>query len=201
MGLGLGLVVVLRVLPAAPLNELLDQRRKLKTRRLLSILWEHDDAAEQAAVHALADVPGVVVERPRADHFAGHLEPIGPALPRTDLVRPPPIRGLGAERPRPVGVDAVPQAVHVEAVRHHVRVEHVDLQPLPGLGVDHGARNAVRVHRLVDIRLHQLVRLGDEVVRVEVLPVHQRVQPPRVHLRQRNGGILVPGVAHAVPAV
>ena len=87
---------------------------------------EHDDAAEEAAVRVRADVAAVAVERPRAEHLAGDVEGVGPRLAGADLVRAPPVGGLGAERPGAVRVDAVLQPVEVEAVGRDVGVPDVD---------------------------------------------------------------------------
>jgi hypothetical protein len=107
-------VVVVGMLPAAPVGELSNQRRQLEPVRMLVVLRNDDDSAEQAAVDAFPDVPGMVMERPGADHLAGDLEPVRPGLAGADLVRAPAVRTLRAERPGTVGVDTVAQPVQMK---------------------------------------------------------------------------------------
>jgi hypothetical protein len=123
------------------------------------------------------------------------VEPIRPRPPWTDLVRPAPLGRLGAERPRSVRICAVPQPVHVQAVRDHVAVKDVDVESLAGTRVDHGSRHAVRIARFVHIGKHQLVRFWYEVVRVEVFSIDHRIDAPGLDFRQRNRRVLVPAVA------
>ena len=111
------------------------------------------------------------------------------------------MRGLGAERPRAVGVDPVTQAMHVQRVRHVVGVPHVDLQPLARPRVDHRSGDAVRVDGLVDVSGNELVGLWDQVAGVEIFAIDHRSQRARVDLGLRNQPVLVAVEAHAVAPV
>jgi hypothetical protein len=75
------------------------------------------------------------------------------------------------------------------------------VQSLPRTRVEHGSWDSVCVDRFVYISEHQLIRPRHEVVRIQVLSVHNGVDAPRVDLGQGNRCILVSRVAHTVPAV
>ena len=93
------LVLIFLGLLATLVHEIIDQRRKRDRLRWMMVLGQDHDPAEQAAIHAGADVSRVIVERPRAHHVVLHVEPIAPHLPGTDFVGPPPVGRLRAERP------------------------------------------------------------------------------------------------------
>src|SRR5262249_40965434 len=128
-----------------------------------------DEAPEQAAVDVGLDPAYVVVESPDPDGFLGDVEGIRPALSGLDLVAASAESGSDAKRPGTVRIDAVPYAVNVQAVAiKRVGVEDMNVQPLPRLGVKHGSRDPAVPGRLVDVRLHDLCAVGDQVVIVEV---------------------------------
>lgn len=77
----------------------------------------------------------------------------------------------------------------------------MDLQPLAWPRVDHRARHAVKMIRLVDVGGDQLVGLGDQVGVVEVLAVDHRGERTRVNLGLRDQPIFMTVVAHAVATV
>jgi hypothetical protein len=91
--------VVVWMLAATPLDPLTHERRQLESVRLVPLSRQHDDPAEQAAVHAFADVPRMVVERPSADHVVADVEAIRPALAGTDLVGSTTVSRLRPQRP------------------------------------------------------------------------------------------------------
>ena len=89
-------------------------------------------------------------------------------------------------------------AVHVEAVGLVVAVQHVDVEPLARLRVEDGAGNAAACLRFVDVGGDQRIGLGNRVVPIHILSVHQRVQRPPLHLGRGNRPRLVAVVPHAV---
>src|ERR671930_2005470 len=50
--------MLVRVVAHAPLEELLGEIWELEARRLVAVARQHDDAAEQSAVHTFADMAG-----------------------------------------------------------------------------------------------------------------------------------------------
>ncbi len=165
------------------------------------LLRKDDQPTEEAAIDEGADVATVVVKRPRANGLLGRFVGVGPGLTGADFVRPAAVGALGAERPRSVRVDAVSQSVQVKAVRSDVGVLDVDVKNVSGLRVDHGARHAPCVRRLVDVSGDQLVRFGHQEVRIEILAIDQGSQAPGVHFVDGDRPVLVAHVAHAVAAV
>jgi hypothetical protein len=89
----------------------------------------------------------------------------------------------------------------MEAVGHPIGVEDVNVQPIAGPRIDHGAGDAVAVERFVYVGQDELVGLRNEVVGIEILAIQQRRQAARIHLRQRDGGVLVAGIAHAIASI
>ena len=174
---------------------------KLEARRWLVDPWEHDKPAEQAPVDVLTDVLPMFMERPGALHAFFDVEDVGPRVARADLVRTATITALRAEGPRAVGVRAVAQPVHVQAVRRRVAVEHVDVQALSRVGVQHGPRDTAMESRLVDIGVDDLVRDRHEVGGVVILPVHDRLESAGVGLTDRHVPVLVSVVVHAVAPI
>ena len=62
----------------------------------------------------------------------------------------------------------------VEAVRHRVGVEDVDDETVARPDVNHGAGHPMHEDRLIHIGEHQLIGLRHEVIRIEILAVHER---------------------------
>ncbi len=91
--------------------------------------------------------------------------------------------------------------MHVKTMGRIVGVLDVNAQPLAWTRVDDGTRNAPRESRLIHISGDELIRLRDQILRIEVLAVDERSQPPGSHLVVRDLPVLVPHVAHAVASV
>jgi hypothetical protein len=161
----------------------------------------HDHRAEESPVDVGDEIHAVVVERPRADRVLGRVEDVAPLLARTDLIAPPAVVAHHSERPRAVGVDAVLEAVHVQAVRTVVAVQDVDEEALAGLGIDDRARHPPLGPRLVRVRGDQRRRVQRRVGVIEVLAVHERVEPSALDLGVGDRGVFMAMVAHAVEAV
>jgi hypothetical protein len=141
-------------MPTASLDEVLSEGRKHIAGWRIIVFWQNDDSAEQAAVHALADVMRMIVEGPRADHVVGNVEAVRPGLSWANLIRPAAVGGLSTERPGSIRICAIQQPVHMETVRDHVAIEHVDVESLAGTRVEYGSRDSVCVDRFVYIREH-----------------------------------------------
>src|SRR4030095_5242798 len=86
-------------------------------------------------------------------------------------------------------------------MRHIAVVPHVDLESLARSRINHRSGYAILVEGLIDVGLDQLVWLRNEISRIEVLPIDNRIQPTCVDLGWRNGPILMALVAHAVTTV
>ena len=154
----------------------------------------HDQAAEQAAVHVVVDVGVVIVERPCADGLLRHVERVAPLVARADRVAAASVSVGHAERPRAIGIDAVDEAVHVEAVRVVVRVKDVNEQPLSRLGVEHGARHPAVVPRLVDIGGRDRLDVRQRERGVEILAIDDGVELALLDLGMRNVRVLMGGL-------
>lgn len=141
------------------------------------------------------------MKRPGADHFVRDSEVIEPELARADFVGTPSIGTLGPERPGTIRIDAIAQAMHVKTVWHRVAVQDADMQMITGTRVNDRAGHPMRVDRLVHVGQHQFVGLGNQVARVQIFAVDQGVEPPRLHLGQRNRGVFMSRIAHAVAPV
>lgn len=102
-----GIVFIMKM-PATTFDEALGERRQRVVRRMMVVLRQHDDSAEEASVNALANMVRMIVERPGSHHFVGNIKAIRPCLSWAYLVRAASVSGLGAEWPRSVGVDSVP---------------------------------------------------------------------------------------------
>ena len=162
----------------------------------------HDQATEQAAVDVRLDVAHVVVEGPGTDHLLGDVEHIGPGLAGQDLVAAPAVLGGHTARPGAIGVDAVAQAVHMQAVAvMGVGVAHVDAQPLAGLCPDDRAGHAAVPRRLGSVRRHQRRGVGHGVVGVQVLAVDQRIDARFEDFFGRDSAEFMTFVELAVAAV
>lgn len=146
-----------------------------------------------------ADILPVIVEWPYADRLFGDLERICPSLTGANFIRTPAILALRAERPRAIRIDTVTNAVHVETMRRIVGVLDVNAQPIARTRVDDSTGDTPCECRLVYIGGYELIRLRNQILRIQVFPVDQRRQPPRSHLIVRDRPILVSHVAHTVP--
>ena len=162
---------------------------------------EHDKAAKQATVDVGANILPVIVEGPHADRLFGDLERVRPCLTGADFIGTPAIVALRAERPRAIRIDTIANAVHVETMRRIVGVLDVNAQPIARSRVDDGARNTPCECWLVHIGGYELIRLRDQILGIQVLPIDQRRQPPRSHLIVWDRPVLVSHVAHAVSPV
>src|SRR5687767_677356 len=91
--------------------------------------------------------------------------------------------------------------MHMQGMRHIIRVPYVDLQPLARSRVYNRTRNAMRVERFIDIGSDQFVRFGNEISGIKVFAIYNCGQRPGVDLSLRNQSILVSVAAHAVPAI
>src|SRR5437867_13445864 len=89
----------------------------------------------------------------------------------------------------------------MKTVNCRVAIEDVNLEALTWARIDKCTRNAPAEHWLVDVCRHELVWLGNQITRVEILPIDECVQPACLHLRGRYDGVLMPWIAHAIPAV
>ena len=102
-------------------RETMEEERHLEVG--LARKWiANDQATEQPKVHVVVDVEVVIVERPRADRLLRHVECVAPLVARADRVATPSVSVRNPKRPRAIGIDAVDEAVNVEAVREVVRV-------------------------------------------------------------------------------
>ena len=122
-------------------------------------------------------------------------------LAGADLVGSAAIGGLSTERPRTVRVNSILQAMEVKTVRPAVRVDDVNLESLPGVSVDHCARYATVVWRLVDVSQNDLVRFWYQVRWIKILAVNQRRDHSGIDFRGGNCRVFVSHVAHAVTAI
>src|SRR5262249_1328744 len=91
--------------------------------------------------------------------------------------------------------------MNMEAVWRAISVLDVDTEPVPGTRVEDGAWDAPRERRLVDVGSNELVRLGNQVLRVEVFAIDKRCQSACGHLVGGNRPILMPFISHAVTPV
>jgi hypothetical protein len=134
-----------------------------------------DQASKETAVHVRLDHPNVVVERPGADRFVGDVEIVGPRVAGLDLVASPTVTCRDSERPRSVGINAVADAVEVQAVAVvRVGVEDVYSKILAWLGVQDGPRDTPIPRRLIDVGVDELRGVRDRVV-LSTLAIDQRV--------------------------
>ena len=74
-----------------------------------------------------------------------------------DFIGAEAVGALGTEGPSTVGVDAVFEAVEVEAVRVGVRVKDMDTKAFAGLRVDDSSGDAAEVSGLIDVGQDELV--------------------------------------------
>ena len=79
-----------------------------------------------------------------------------------------------------------------------VRVQHVNEQPLSGLGVEHRARHPAIEPRLVDVGRRDRRRIWNRERRIQVLAIHDGVELALLDLGMRNVRVLVRRIAHAV---
>jgi len=105
------------------------------------------------------------------------------------------------ERPRAIGVDAVLQAVQVEAVAVLVPVAHVDGQLVADIGVEDTPGHPMVPGRFVDVGRHQLAGHRVGITGVVIAAVDNSIKSGGEDLLRSHTPDLMAGISHAIAAV
>jgi hypothetical protein len=168
---------------------------------LMFFVRQHNKSAEKPTINISSDVAAMVVERPRTYRLVCNLVCIGPGLPRTYFIRTPSIIALSPKWPGSIRVDPISDSVNVETVGYNVRVFDMDSEFVAGTRINHSTGHSTCVCRLIHIRDNNLVRLGNQIVRVKIFSINQCGQPSRIDFIVRNCAIFVTHVPHTIATI